>query len=78
LNWSGATTLPGTADTAVIANGGTATITTTGAACNALLLGTTASPNTVQMTGGSFSAGAEFVWADLGRLVSRRNGDLCA
>jgi hypothetical protein len=56
-NWGG--TLPTTTDTAWISNGGTATVSGTGAACNILALG---SGGTVQMTCGTLS----ICYADIG------------
>ncbi len=53
-NW-GAASLPGN-DTAYIANGGTAGVTTTGDVCGTLTVGTSAGAGTVQMLSGNLSA----------------------
>jgi autotransporter-associated beta strand protein len=59
-NWGG--TLPTSADTAAIANGGTATVTLTGEVCNTLWLGGTTGAGALQMTAGSsLSATTEYV-----------------
>ena len=51
----------GTGTDAYIVNGGTANVTTTGDGCGTLSLGSTAGSGTVQMTGGSLSAGYTYV-----------------
>jgi autotransporter-associated beta strand protein len=59
-NWQG--TLPTSSDTALIANGGTATITQPVATCGTLSLGNSSGNGTVQFAGGQFFApGYEYV-----------------
>jgi autotransporter-associated beta strand protein len=58
-NWGG--TLPTPSDDAYITNGGTATVSTGGPACNNLLLGATAGSGALALTAGSLSAGTEWL-----------------
>jgi autotransporter-associated beta strand protein len=59
-NWGG--TLPTSADTASIVNGGTATVTLAGEVCNTLWLGGTTGAGALQMTAGSsLSAANQYV-----------------
>jgi autotransporter-associated beta strand protein len=60
LSWTGGTTLPASGDTAYVANGGTATVDTTGPTCNTLFLGGTGG-GAVLMTTGSFAATTEHI-----------------
>ena len=53
-DWSGGA-LPTSTTNADLYNGGTATVTTTGNACNALSLGSTAGSGTIEMTGGGLT-----------------------
>ena len=59
-NWNTGV-LPTSADSATIANGGTASITTTGPQCESLSLGGSDGSGTVQMTAGSLSASLQTV-----------------
>ena len=72
-NWGG--TLPTSGDTAIIDNGGTANITTTGPVCNTLSVGEIGTDNSmVQMIAGSLSTSTQYIGYEVAGNFAQSGG----